>query len=122
MKEILGDSVEEVRTSKRLVKSPALLVNPDEFFTTGMQRIMQATSNDNKQTGRYILEINPKHKILKQLNDLRISKSQEDLAKVAVESLYGNAMISAGMMIDPKVLVERNTQMLERALGSNKSE
>lgn len=116
MKEILGDKVEEVRVSKRLVKSPAVLVNPDEYFTTGMQRIMQAASKSTDSIGKHILEINPNHSILKRLNDLRSTEENKDFTEEAVWMLLDNALIAAGMLIDPKVLVERSTRVLEKAL------
>ncbi len=119
IKEALGDRVEEVRVSKRLVRSPAVLVNPDEHLTTGMQRVMQTVAKDTQATiGRQILEINPGHTILRRLNDLREDESQKEFATEAALLLYDNAMISAGLLVDPKVLVERSTRILERAVSA----
>ncbi len=117
IKEILGKQVDEVRVSQRLVKSPAVLVNPNEHLTTGMQRILQAASREQINLGRYILEINPDHAILQRLNEIRHTNPKNEFAKEAVGMLFDNALIAAGMLIDPKMLVERSTHVLERALN-----
>ncbi|MDP8207106.1 MAG: molecular chaperone HtpG [Candidatus Electryonea clarkiae] len=118
IKEVLGDKVNEVRVSKRLSESPAVLVNPDDSFTTGMQRVMQASSKSDLSLGKMILEINPGHKILKHLNNMRIEETNKDFAEEAANLLFDNTMISAGLLIDPKMLVERSTKILEKALES----
>ncbi|MDA8417914.1 MAG: molecular chaperone HtpG, partial [Desulfobacteraceae bacterium] len=41
MKEVLGERVKEVGESKRLVDSPAIIVNPDGFMTASMERVMR---------------------------------------------------------------------------------
>jgi len=117
IKNAVGDAIEEVRVSKRLVKSPALIVNPDETFTTGMRRVMQNANRDTMPLGKMILEINPDHNILKKINDLRQKDKGKDLAEQASKLLLDNAMIAAGLMVDPKTLVERSTKILEAALS-----
>jgi len=119
LKDILGDKISEVRSSKRLTNSPAMLVNPNAAFTTGMQRIMQAASQQSLGASGMILEINPSHRILERLNSLRAAGKPDELAKVVTDQLLDNAMISAGLTVDQRQLVERSTQLLERALGEN---
>ncbi len=116
MKEVLGDKVSEVRVSKRLVGSPAVLVNPSEHMTTGMQRVMQAAARNDFQFGTFHLEINPKHAIMKNLDKLRKDDALKEMASNSVWMLLDNATIAAGLMVDPKVLMERNTKVLDEAL------
>ncbi|MCB2213162.1 molecular chaperone HtpG [bacterium] len=117
IKNQLGDAVEEVRVSKRLVKSPAALVNPDEFMTTGMKRVMQSINKTGMPIGQLVLEINPKHRILSRLNTLRKQDADNLLAKQAASLLLTNAQIAAGLLIDPKTMMEQSTKILEAALG-----
>ncbi|MCB2200297.1 molecular chaperone HtpG [bacterium] len=117
IKNQLGDEVEEVRVSKRLTNSPALLVNPDEMMTTGMRRVMQAANRDLGPMGKLILEINPGHMILKRIEELRNEEGGSNLAGQAVHLMLDNARIAAGLLVDPKSLVERSTQILEAALN-----
>jgi len=118
MREILGKKISDVRVSKRLVSSPAVLVNPDDMMTTTMQKLVAATHGE-MNIASYILEINAAHPILKRLNTLRNSEGDKEFAGEAVMLLFDNALISAGLMIDPKLLVERSTKMLEKALGKD---
>ncbi len=116
IKDILGEKVDEVKVSNRLIESPVALVNPDQMMTTGMQRVMQAATQSEFNMGKMILEINPAHDILKKLNEMRADDSKKEFAGEAVNLLHENAMISAGLMVDPKVLVKRTTSILEKAL------
>lgn len=113
LKEILGGKVTEVRESKRLVDSPAILLSP--YGTHSMQRMMQLMHQDLNQTTPGILEINPKHPLIKRLNVLR--GQGEQFANVAAEQLYENAQIAAGIVVDPRNMVNRLNEILERALG-----
>ncbi|MBD3167087.1 molecular chaperone HtpG [bacterium] len=123
IKEKLGDAVQEVRTTKRLTRSPAALVNPDDIMTTGMQRVMQALNKEGEMSiGNMILEVNPAHPILKNLNDLREGKGDEDLADAGCRLLLDNATVTAGLTVDSRAMVERSNKMLERALAGLKAE
>ena len=60
------------------------------------------------------LEINTGHELIKDLADLRVKN--EDFAKTIVEQIYDNSMIRAGLMVDPRTMVERNYQILAQAV------
>jgi molecular chaperone HtpG len=122
LKDILGNRISDVRISKRLVNSPAMLVNPNSVFTTGMQRILQAANQQSLGASGMILEINPSHRILRRLNEFRDNGKPNELAIMVTEQLLDNSMISAGLPIDARSLVERGTLLIERALGDPKSE
>lgn len=121
LKDILGDRIENVRPSKRLISSPAVLVNPDSMMTTGMQRILQAAGKEAVSTSRMILEINPAHDVMRKLNVLRQDGKPSELARDVTELLLDNAVITAGLLIDPKLLVRRTSKLLARALESIQS-
>ncbi len=115
MKEILGERVKEVSESKRLVDSPAIIVNPDGFMTASMERIMRASSSDGpREFGAKNLEINTGHPLIKDLADLRVK--DEGLARLIVEQIHDNAMVQAGLMVEPRTMVDRNYQILARAV------
>ena len=63
-------------------------------------------------TGKKEMEINPASSLIKKMADLR-SKDQ-DFAKDIAEQIYDNAMIQAGLLIDPQEMVNRNYRILER--------
>ncbi len=113
LKEVLGGKVTEVRASKRLVDSPAILLSP--YGTYSMQRMMQLANRDLTQSVPGVLEINGKHPLIRRLNDFR--KQGEDFSRVAAEQLYENAQIAAGIIVDPRSMVNRLNEILQRALA-----
>ncbi|MDX9754806.1 MAG: molecular chaperone HtpG [bacterium] len=116
MKKILGDRVDAVRESKRLVDSPALIVNTADGFTTSMQKVMQAVNKDFGDISKKTLEINPKHPIILHLNQLRQKDEKNEFLILAVEQMYENALVAAGLLPDPRSMVEKNYKILEKAL------
>ena len=114
MKEVLGDKVKEVRESKRLEDSPAIIVNPDGFMTSSMERLMRSSGQGIQQFGAKNLEINSRHPLLKGLAELQ--KKDEPFARSVVEQIYDNAMIQAGLMVEPRSLVERSYEILARVV------
>lgn len=115
LKEILGDKVSAVKESKRLVHSPAVILNQDSMVTSSMQRVMQAVHKDMGAIGKKTLEINPRHELIKRLAALR--EKDEAFARLAAEQVYDNAIIAAGLMTDPRDMVNRMYHILERALA-----
>ncbi len=117
VKEVLGDRVKEVITSKRLVDSPAIIVNPDGYMTSTMERVMQAARVEKgeapQELGNKNLEINTDHKLIKQLSLLR--GTDEDFARNVIEQVFDNALIQAGLMVDPRKMVQRSYTILEKA-------
>lgn len=113
LKGVLGAKVTEVRESKRLVESPAIMVSP--FGTHSMQRMMQLMNRDLQDVAPGILEINAKHALIQRLNELR--KQEDSFASLAAEQLFANAQIAAGIIVDPRSMVNRLNEILEKALG-----
>ena len=117
IKEVLGGKVKEVIVSKRLVGSPAIIVNPDGYMTSTMERVMQAARLEKgeplQELGNKNLEINTEHPLIRQLSLLR--GTDEEFAKNAIEQVFDNALIQAGLMVDPRKMVERSYKILERA-------
>jgi len=61
IKETLGDKVGEVKPSKRLVDSPAVIIDADQM-TASMRRIMRGMKKDSQlPPAKQNLEINPRH-------------------------------------------------------------
>ncbi|MGB7747773.1 MAG: molecular chaperone HtpG [Verrucomicrobiia bacterium] len=117
LKETLGDKVGEVRVSHRLVDSPAVVVDPDKFVTANMRRIMKAMKQEGGEAAlvKYDLEINPAHLILARLDAMR-SKDGALAASVA-EQILDNARVAAGLLEDPRAMLNRLNQLLEKVLG-----
>lgn len=113
LKDVLGTKVTEVRESKRLVDSPAIILTP--HGTHSMQRMMQLMNKDMTNAGPSVFEINSRHPLIKRLNSL--IEKDDPFARIASEQLFENARIAAGLIVDPREMVNRLYQILERALG-----
>ncbi|KAM3754914.1 hypothetical protein ACB098_03G200900 [Castanea mollissima] len=123
IKQQLGDKIAKVQVSKRLSSSPCVLVSGKFGWSANMERLMKAqalgdTSSLEFMRGRRILEINPDHPIVKDLNAACKNEPDSTDAKRAVELLYDTALISSGFSPDsPAELGNKIYEMMEMALG-----
>jgi TNF receptor-associated protein 1 len=112
LKDSLGDKVAEVRASDRLVDSPALALNADRFMSPHLRRMMKAMHKEGAESPlRVNLEINPRHPVIKRLNELRASAP--DKASLVAGQILDNALISAGLLEDANQMVKRLYKLLE---------
>ncbi|MEN8190323.1 MAG: molecular chaperone HtpG [Thermodesulfobacteriota bacterium] len=119
LKKALSDKVADVIISKRLVDSPAMIVNPDGHMTSSMERVMAASRMEKgmmPEGSKKNLEINPANPLIKKLAE--IQQNDEPFAQEIADQIYDNAMIQAGLVVDPLSMVERNYKILNRATGA----
>ena len=114
MKDILGDRVVEVKESKRLSGSPAILVNPDDSMSSTMQKILRMTNKD-MSVQKKVFEINRDHKLIRNLLKLFKSNSKDEYISNVVEELFESALLLDGSLNDPHTLVSRLNQLLEQS-------
>ncbi|KAF8378528.1 hypothetical protein HHK36_029871 [Tetracentron sinense] len=123
IKQQLGDKVAKVQVSKRLSSSPCVLVSGKFGWSANMERLMKAqtlgdTSSLEFMRGRRILEVNPDHPIIKDLNAACKNAPESTEAKRAVDLLYDTALISSGFSPDsPAELGNKIYEMMAIALG-----
>ena len=112
LKTTLGDRVEEVKPSDRLVDSPALAVNSDKFMSPQMRRMMKAMNKDGAEAPVKVnLEINPRSAVIKHLAVTRTAAPEK--AALIAEQILDNSLISAGLFEDPSKMVARLYKLLE---------
>lgn len=114
MKEILGDTVTEVRVSHRLADSPAVLVAPDGGMTASMEKLLKVMNKDDSLPVK-ILEVNRDHPLLRSM--LRIFKADRD-DRVLVEmtrNLFDGCLLLDGYLKDPQALAARESRLLTEA-------
>jgi molecular chaperone HtpG len=114
IKDILGDRVAEVKESKRLSGSPAILVNPDGTMSSTMQKIMRMTNKD-MSIQKKVFEINRDHKLIRNLLKVFKSNSKDEYISNVVEELFESALLLDGSLNDPHKLVSRLNQLLEQS-------
>ncbi|MDR2729052.1 MAG: molecular chaperone HtpG [Chitinispirillales bacterium] len=117
IKNILADSVEEVRVTGRLKDSPACLVAGEHSMGSHMEKIMKAMGQPVTKEKR-ILEINAEHPILQNLNARYEKNATDPQLEQWVILLYEGALIAEGQMVpDPLAYSKRVNEMLARVSG-----
>ena len=117
IKETLGQRVGEVRTSKRLVGSPAVVVDSDTHMTSSMRRVMKMMNREGNASLEAApnLEINPDHAMIVRLEKTR--HTDKLLAEQVAEQIFDNALVSAGLLEDPRAMLARLNSLLEKVLA-----
>ena len=98
MKEILGDSVKEIRFTNKLKNHPVCLITEGEV-SLEMEKVLNAMPNSENIKASKILEINKNHPISKKLEDLYANK-EIDKIKDYTKVLYAEARLIEGLTID----------------------
>ncbi|MCL4547248.1 MAG: molecular chaperone HtpG [Bacteroidetes bacterium] len=114
MKNILSDRVEDVVESTRLVDSASCLVSKEEGVTASMHKILKMTNKEMGQQKK-IFEVNPNHKLVRNLIRVFRVDSENQFIKDATEQLYESALLQEGNLDDPHKLVKRINQLLEQS-------
>jgi molecular chaperone HtpG len=113
MAKVLKDEVKEVKASSRLSDSPSCIVVDSSDPTIQMQHLLKAMGQKNLPEFKPILEINPKHPIVKKLEAVKDDAVFEDATRL----LYEQAMLIEGVELkDPAEFNRRLNRMLERGL------
>ena len=116
VKERLGDRVAEVRVSKRLVGSPAVVVDSDAHLTSSMRRVMKMMNREGGPSldAKPDLELNPQNPMIAQLEKIR--HTDPALAGEVAEQVFDNALVAAGLLDDPRAMLGRLNSLLEKLL------
>ena len=86
-------------------------------MTASMRRMMKAMKQDAETPApvKHDLEINPAHPILARLDAMRTKDGA--LAASVAEQLLDNARVAAGLLEDPRTMLSRLDQLLEKVLN-----
>jgi len=118
IKSALLDRVSSVKETKRLVSSPAIIVDHESASFRRMMKFVDPSHAPKLPKQR--LEINPAHPIIARLNILR--RREPAFAKVVAEQVFDNALIAAGLMDDPRGMLSRLNSILEVAARPSQEE
>lgn len=116
LKESLGDRVNDVRASERLVGSPVVVVDKDKMLTASMRQMLKRMKQDGHEEPefKHDLEINRRHAVIVRLNTIRTTNGP--LATKVAEQLLDNAKVAAGVMEDPRIMLARLNELLAEVL------
>ncbi len=116
-KQVLEGKVREVRTSSRLVESPAVLVLAQGAMPAHLEKVMRAAGKEVPR-GKRDLELNPDHPVVKQLASIAAENPSDTRLRDFLMLLYEQALIAEGSPLeDPNGFQKRLTSMMTHAVG-----
>ncbi|GLU04588.1 hypothetical protein SLE2022_217260 [Rubroshorea leprosula] len=122
---LASENVDDVKISNRLDNTPCVVVTSKFGWSANMERIMQSQtlSDASKQgymRGKRVLEINPRHPIIKELRERVANDPEGESLKQTAHLIYQTALMESGFSLnDPKDFANRIYSSVKSSLNIN---
>eukprot|EP00758_Cryptobia_borreli_P001466 Tbor_TRINITY_DN2265_c0_g1::TRINITY_DN2265_c0_g1_i1::g.2754::m.2754/K09488/TRAP1, HSP75; TNF receptor-associated protein 1 len=100
------------KSTERLRDSPAVLADHE----SAQMRKLYKITGELLPAPKYNLHFNPTHEVIRKMYTLSQSSNNEDVetAGLLAEQIFDNATIAAGLMEDPRSIVQRLNSIMEK--------
>ena len=119
-RETLGDRVEDVVESHRLVNSPVTLVGGKDAMDPQIEKMLRVMKQ-SEAPGKKILEVNPSHPVVKNLAGLCVLNENDPFIRTTMNQLYEGALLLEGSLEGTAEFVARMTDIIEAATKQAKA-
>ncbi|CAA2958316.1 endoplasmin homolog [Olea europaea subsp. europaea] len=120
---LANENIDDVKISNRLADTPCVVVTSKYGWSANMERIMQSQtlSDASKQAymrGKRVLEINPRHPIIKELRERVVKDPEDENVKQTARLIYQTALMESGFILnDPKDFASRIYSSVKSSLN-----
>ena len=117
-KKTLEGKVHDVRTSTRLVDSPAVLTLAQGALPAHLEKVIRQSGKDVPR-GKRDFELNPAHPAVKRLAAIAAENASDPRLDDFIHVLYEQSLVAEGSPLeDPNGFAKRLTSLLTQAVGS----
>ncbi|MDE0815097.1 MAG: molecular chaperone HtpG [Alphaproteobacteria bacterium] len=117
LKVSLGEDVKDVRPSQRLTESAVCLVADDGDMDMNLERMLKAHNQLDAKSPR-VLEINPKHALIKQLASTAESDGADSVRDAALLLLDQARILEGETLSDPAAFARRMSSVMQKSLSA----
>lgn len=114
VRKVVGEQVEDVQVSRRLVEHPSRLVYKGESMSRAFER-MNSLMGREATSPKRILELNPRHDLIQDLASRHAADPHDPLLDLLIGQILDNALLLEDLHPDPAGMTDRILAIMQAA-------